>query len=43
MQSVGEFCPGREYFEAFVPFGSEKNKCPFGLDSDCHACKFYRE
>lgn len=35
-------CFGRCAFEELVPFGSERNKCPFGFDTDCLICKFYK-
>ncbi|MCX6815919.1 MAG: hypothetical protein NT120_03645 [Candidatus Aenigmarchaeota archaeon] len=32
---------GRENFEVVVPFGSDKNKCPLGLDVLCDECQFH--
>ncbi len=39
---MDKFCPGRDSFEELVPFGSEVNKCLFGMRKGCTECNFYR-
>ncbi len=35
------FCPGRQTFENFVIYVSEKNTCPLGLGIACDICRYH--